>query len=82
MASTLQEELAVAEALVGDGEERLRRQRELTARLGGKGLDTAMARTLLSQFEEVQRLLTVKRDHLLAKLQHALAQDSKAASRG
>lgn len=82
MAPTLQEELAVAEALVDEGEVRLRRQRQLTARLSGKGLDTTMARSLLSRFEEVQRVQIVKRDDLLAQLQRASTRDSAAASRG
>jgi SOS response regulatory protein OraA/RecX len=72
MTSSLQEELTLAEALIRKGEERVRGQRELTARLSRKGLDTAIARQLLSQFEEVQRLQIAKRDQLLAELQRAL----------
>ena len=64
----IEQHLAQAEGHVSEGAAIVERQRDLIARLESKGIDTADACRLLSQFEEVQALHVADRDRLRREL--------------
>jgi len=70
--ATLQEHLAQTEGLVARGEHRLAAQRVLVAEMEQDGQDTAQAKQLLAQYEELQVMLVVNRDRLAEDLAREL----------
>ena len=63
----LERHLQQAEAHVAKGGQHIIQQRELVARLEGRGHDASRARTLLEQFEEMQEIHISHRDRLLRR---------------
>jgi hypothetical protein len=60
--------LELAERHVAEGERHLARQREIVAELAGDGHDLASAKSLLAQFEAMQRSHIEDRDRIRAEL--------------
>jgi hypothetical protein len=60
--------LASAEDHIAKGAEHIRRQREIVAELERDGHDAALARKLLVEFENMQRLNVTERDRLVKEL--------------
>jgi hypothetical protein len=56
---------------VAEGEEHIRKQRELVARLGRHGHDTSSASELLATFEQLQLTHVRDRDRLVKELEAA-----------
>lgn len=67
MSSDLEAALAHVEALIDEGEQRIRRQRKLVAALSRKGADTELAARLLANFDNLQQTQLAKRDDLLSR---------------
>ncbi len=65
---TLEEHLAVAEAHVTTGEDRLHRQREIIHELERDGQDTSQERELLAQYEGMQAMRLEDRERILSDL--------------
>lgn len=64
----LERHLRTARDHVELGEQHVTRQRELVAELDRDGHDTAMARTLLRTFEDMQATHVADRDRLIAEI--------------
>jgi hypothetical protein len=64
----LKRHLAEAEEHIAVGEKNLARQRELIAKLERDKHDTAQARALLDQFEELQSMHLADRERILREL--------------
>jgi len=71
----LEQHLSLAEKHVAQGEQLVARQRELAAKLGRNGHETAAAsaRDLLTQFEEIQELYVADRDRLKRELSEQIS---------
>jgi hypothetical protein len=68
--------LAQAERRINEGEGHLVQQRNLIAELEGLGHDTAQARALLKQLEQIQALHIADRDRLCKVLELPPAPDA------
>jgi hypothetical protein len=66
--ATLQDRLAAAERHVAEAERHVAAQREFLAQLQREGHDTAQAKRLLEQFEEVLAIHIADRDRLRKEL--------------
>ena len=64
----LRRRLAQAEARVTQGYHHVARQREIVSELQRKGRDTRLARTWLTQFEELQAIYVSDRNRLLREI--------------
>lgn len=67
MPPDLEVKLARAEVLINEGEQRIRRQRDLVAQLGRLRTDTTLAEQLLANFEAAQQVQLAKREQLLSQ---------------
>jgi hypothetical protein len=72
----IEDHLAQAERHVALGEEHVQNQRALVDKLARDGHDTAMARQLLSQFEDLQISHIADRDRLKKELKAELASET------
>jgi hypothetical protein len=60
-----------AEQHIVQGAQHIRNQRELIARLAGRGHDAAVAQELLREFERTQAMHIADRDRLRAELEQS-----------
>jgi hypothetical protein len=67
--ATLQRLLAEAHKHIAQGEQAIHRQRAVVAELGRDGHDTVRARSLLAEFEQIQRVNLSGRELLIRRLE-------------
>jgi hypothetical protein len=70
----LLKELQEAERYVAEGEDNLRRQRQLISEMELGGHDASVAKDMLTLFERVQVVHVVTRDRLVRELEEAAEQ--------